>query len=429
MPGFGVNLAPHSHPVFALFLVASVDLPVVVRSGPRRVLPLIVLAQFAGTSLWFAGNAVLPELLRASHLSATAQSTAVSAVQLGFIVGTLLMGVLRLADRLPPTRLFLLSAALGSLANAALLLPGPSLERVLLLRLATGLCLAGIYPVGMKIAADHFERGLGMALGYLVGALVLGTALPHLLRLLARGPAWPAVVLATSGLALAGGLLLWALVPDGPYRRPAARLAAGAAGTVLRVAPFRQVALGYFGHMWELYTFWAFVPLLLATHARLHPGLPAYGPGWAFGLIAAGAPACVLGGYLARRWGSLATARWALAVSGACCLLSSWLLLLPGPLFAAGVLVWGMAVVADSPQFSTLVAQRAPATATGTAFMLVTCLGFATTVLSLQVFAALQAWVPARWLFGLLALGPLLGLWATRPRPAAPGDGGPRNFA
>ena len=401
----------------------------VARLGPWRVLPVIVLAQFAGTSLWFAGNAVLPELLRAAHLSASAQGAAVSAVQLGFIAGTLLAAVLRLPDRLPPARLFLLSAALGALANAALLLPGPGLERVLLLRFATGLCLAGIYPVGMKIAADHFERGLGLALGYLVGALVLGTALPHLLRLLAAGLAWPAVVLATSGLALAGGLLLWMRVPDGPFCRPAARLTAGAAWVVLRAAPFRQAVLGYFGHMWELYTFWAFVPLLLLTHARLHPGLPAYGPGWAFGLIAAGAPACVLGGYLARRWGSLPTARLALAVSGACCLLSPWLLLLPRPLFAAGVLVWGMAVVADSPQFSTLVAQRAPAAATGTALTLATCLGFTTTVLSLQTFAALQAWVPARWLFALLALGPLLGLWATRARPLAAGARGLRNFA
>ena len=400
-----------------------------VRSGSGRVLPVIVLAQLAGTSLWFAGNAVLPELLRAAHLSATAQGAAVSAVQLGFIAGTLLVGLLRLADRLPPTRLFLLSAALGSLANAALLLPGPGLERVLLLRCATGLCLAGIYPVGMKIAADHFERGLGLALGWLVGALVLGTALPHLLRLLATGQAWPAVVLGTSALALAGGLLLWALVPDGPYRRPAVRLAASAAWGVLRAVPFRQAVLGYFGHMWELYTFWAFVPLLLATHARLHPGLPAYAPGWAFGIIAAGAPACVLGGYLARRWGSLPTARRALAVSGCCCLLSPWLLLLPKPFFVAVVVLWGMAVIADSPQFSTLVAQRAPATAIGTALTLATCLGFATTVLSLQLFAAAQAWVLARWLFGLLALGPLLGLWATRARPGAAVAGGPRNFA
>ena len=378
-------------------------------------LPTIVFAQFACTSLWFAGNAVLPDLLREARLAGTSLGAVVSAVQLGFIVGTLAFGLLRLADRVPPARLFLLCAVAGSLTNAALLLPGPTPATVLGLRFATGLCLAGIYPVGMKIAADYYENGLGRALGYLVGALVLGTALPHLLRLLAAGFAWQAVVLATSGLALGGGLLLWGLVPNGPFRRPGARLRLAAAWDVFRERPFRQAALGYFGHMWELYTFWAFVPLLLATHARLHPEAGAVGPGWAFGLIAAGAPACVAGGYLARRWGSLGTARAALAVSGACCLLSPLLLALPRPAFGVGVLVWGMAVVADSPQFSALVAQRAPAAATGTALTLVTCLGFALTIVSLQGFAALQAHIDARYLFMLLAPGPMLGLLATRP--------------
>ncbi|MCC3151667.1 MFS transporter [Hymenobacter sp. BT770] len=385
---------------------------------PRWVLPIIVFAQFACTSLWFAGNAVLPDLLPDlvpdAWLRSASLGEMVSAVQLGFIVGTLVFGLLRLADRVAPARLFLLCAVAGSLTNAGLLLPGPTPLVVLGLRFATGLCLAGIYPVGMKIAADYYEKGLGRALGYLVGALVLGTALPHLLRLLAADVEWKAVVLATSGLALAGGLLLWALVPNGPYRRPGARLQLGTAWQVFRERPFRRAALGYFGHMWELYTFWAFVPLLLVTHARLHPESGPFGPGWAFGLIAAGAPACVVGGYLAQRFGSLRTARAALAVSGACCLLSPLLLALPRPAFGVAVLVWGMAVVADSPQFSALVAQRAPATATGTALTLVTCLGFALTIVSLQSFAALQAHADARYLFLLLAPGPLLGLLATR---------------
>ncbi len=390
-------------------------------------LPIIVFAQFACTSLWFAGNAVLPEMLGEGQLRGLTAGAAVSAVQLGFIVGTLLASLLRLADRLPPARLFVLCALVGSALNAGLLLPGATPQLVLALRFGTGLFLAGIYPVGMKIAADYFENGLGRALGYLVGALVLGTALPHLLRLLAGAWAWRAVVLATSALALVGGLLLWARVPDGPFRRPAARLDAAALGTVLRHRGFRQAALGYFGHLWELYTFWAFVPLLLATHARLHPGQPGYGPGWAFGLIAAGAPACVLGGYLARRWGSLPTARLSLAISGACCVLSPWLLALPRPAFVGAVLVWGMAVVADSPQFSTLVAQRASAGTTGTALTLVTCGGFALTIGSLQAFGAAQAWVAAPYLFWLLVPGPLLGLLATRARPEAVAC--PRNFA
>jgi len=378
------------------------------------VLPTIVFAQFAGTSLWFAGNAVLPELLRTAGLTGLQPGLVVAAVQLGFIAGTLAFGLLGLADRLAPARLFLLCAVLGSLSTAGLLLPNLSPALVLGLRFATGLCLAGIYPVGMKIAADYYQSGLGLALGFLVGALVLGTALPHLLRGLAGGLAWQPVVLGTSGLALLGGFLLWVRVPDGPFRQPAGRLRPGAAWQVFREKAFRRAALGYFGHMWELYTFWAFVPLLLATYAGQHPGGPAFTPAWAFAVIGAGAPGCVLGGYLARRRGSLATARLALAVSGACCLFSPWLLQLPRPLFGSALMLWGLAAAADSPQFSTLVAQSAPAASRGTALTLVTCLGFALTIVSLQSFATMQAWVEPRFLFLLLVPGPVLGLLATR---------------
>ncbi|GAA4363622.1 MFS transporter [Hymenobacter saemangeumensis] len=394
------------------------SLPTPAAGRPWWVLPAIVFAQFAGTALWFAGNAVLPDMLREKRFAGLDPGSVVSAVQLGFILGTLGFALLRLADRVAAVRLFLLCAVLGSTANAGLL-PGLAPAAVLALRCATGLCLAGIYPVGMKIAADYYEQGLGRALSYLVGALVLGTALPHLLRWLSVGASWQAVVLATSVLALAGAVLLWVLVADGPYRRPGAGLQPGVLWQVFRARAFRQAALGYFGHMWELYTFWAFVPLLLATHSALHPGAGSFGPGWSFAIIAAGGPACVAGGYLAQRWGSLRTARLALAISAAACLLSPGLLLLPGPAFAAALLLWGMAVVADSPQFSALVAQRAPAAAKGTALTLVTCLGFALTIVSLQCFAVLQAWVEPRYLFLLLAPGPLLGLWLTREQKVA----------
>ncbi|MBF9143666.1 MFS transporter [Hymenobacter properus] len=383
-----------------------------------RVLPLVVAAQFACTSLWFAGNAVLPGLLHEARLVGTPLSTVVSAVQFGFIVGTLVFALFALADRMSPSKLFLLCAIAGSLFNAGLLLPGQTTTTLLVLRFAVGFFLAGIYPVGMKIAADYTEGGLGRALGYLVGALVLGTALPHLLRLLAAGEGWRGVVLATSGLALSGGVLLWWRVPDGPFRRPGSRLQPGAVWQVFRDRPFRAAALGYFGHMWELYTFWAFVPLWLAAYAQRHPGSGLLGPGWAFGIIAVGAPACVAGGYLAQRVGSRRTARLALAISGACCLLSPLLLALPLWAFGALMALWGMAVVADSPQFSTLVAQQAPAATKGTALTLVTCLGFALTIVSLQAFAALHPQLDARYWFWLLAPGPLLGLWATRRAPA-----------
>jgi MFS family permease len=385
------------------------------------VLPLVVLAQFSCTSLWFAGNAVLPGLLHDARLAGAELSTVVSAVQFGFIIGTLGFSLLSLADRMSPSKLFLLCAIAGSLANAGLLLAGQTTATLLALRFAVGFFLAGIYPVGMKIASDYYKGGLGKALGYLVGALVLGTALPHLLRLLAAGDAWRGVVLATSGLALGGGLLLWWRVPDGPFRRAGGRLKPAAAWRVFRDRPFREAALGYFGHMWELYTFWAFVPLWLAAYAQRHPAVGPLGPGWAFAIIALGAPGCVAGGYLAQRLDSRRTARAALAISGACCLLSPLLFYLPLPAFGLVMGIWGMAAAADSPQFSTLVAQNAPAAAKGTALTIVTCLGFALTIVSLQGFAAVHPHLDARYWFWLLAPGPLLGLLATRRRTAAPG--------
>ncbi|PJJ59542.1 MFS transporter [Hymenobacter chitinivorans] len=391
--------------------------------APRQprpwILPVLVFAQFAGTSLWFAGNSVLPDLLRRPGLQGASLGGVVSAVQLGFIAGTLVFALLTLADRVPPARLFLLSALLGSLTNLGLLWPELSAAGLLGLRFATGLCLAGIYPVGMKIAADYYAGGLGKALGFLVGALVLGTALPHGLRWLGTGLPWAAVVLATSGLAAGGGILLWLLVPNGPFRRPGSRLEPGAVRGIWQHPPFRAAALGYFGHMWELYTFWAFVPLLLTVYRQLHPGPAELPAGLAFGVIASGALACVGSGYLAQRWGSLRPARLALWVSGACCVLSPVLLQLPPFLFIAAVLVWGLAVVADSPQFSALVAQQAPTAIKGTALTLVTCLGFALTIVSLQLFGALQSVVAGQYLFLLLAPGPVLGLWATRKTAAS----------
>ena len=379
-------------------------------------LPLVVAAQFACTSLWFAGNAVVPGLLHEAHLTGAPLSAVVSAVQFGFIVGTLVFALLALADRLSPSRLFLLCAIAGSLANAGLLLPGPTPATLLALRFAVGFFLAGIYPVGMKIAADYVEGGLGRALGYLVGALVLGTALPHLLRSLVTDDAWRSVVLATSGLALAGGVLLWWRVPDGPFRRPGGRQRLGEVWQVFRHQPFRAAALGYFGHMWELYTFWAFVPLWLWAYQVRHPETGALGPGWTFAIIARGAPGCVAGGYLAQRWGSRRTARAALAISGACCVLSPLLLWAPPAAFGVAMGVWGMAAAADSPQFSTLVAQSTPPAAKGTALTLVTCVGFALTIVSLQCFAAVHLHLQADFWFWVLAPGPLLGLWATRQR-------------
>lgn len=346
-------------------------------------------------------------------LPLTAVGHITSAVQLGFIVGTLVFALLTIADRFSPSRVFFACALLGAAANVAVLMAN-SFISLLLLRLLTGFFLAGIYPVGMKIAADWHEKGLGKALGYLVGALVLGTASPHLLKALTATVPWRWIFLITSGFALLGGLLLLLFVPDGPFRRKSTRFDPKALLRVFKNKPFRAAAFGYFGHMWELYTFWAFVPLVLLDYTRIHPDTALPVSLTSFAIIAIGSLSCVAGGYLSQWWGSERVAFRALFLSFCCCVASPFAFMLPFPLFLLFLLFWGMMVIADSPQFSTLVAQNAPKEATGTALTIVNCLGFSITIVSLQLMSLLEGLVQPEYQLTFLALGPLVGLWSLK---------------
>ena len=376
---------------------------------PKHILPTIVIAQFFCTSLWFAGNGVLTALIANLDMGASVGNIT-AAVQFGFIIGTLLFAVLMLTDRFSPSRVFLWSAVFGAVCNLFLVW-GSTPTSILISRFATGFFLAGIYPVGMKIAADYFDKGLGKSLGYLVGALVVGTALPHFLKWLTALFPWEYVIYTTSFLALSGGLLMVFLVPDGPYRKPGQQLDFTACFSIFKKADFRAAAFGYFGHMWELYTFWAFVPFLLGFHAKEH-GLSLFRvPFWSFWVIAVGGLACILGGYMAHRWGTKQVAATALALSGICCLVSPLMLLFaPTPLFILYLLFWGMVVIVDSPLFSTLVAHSAQPNIKGTALTMVNCIGFAITILSLQAITTLTGYVSPYFTFIFLALGPILGL-------------------
>ncbi|WBO86485.1 MFS transporter [Hymenobacter yonginensis] len=378
-----------------------------------RTLPTIVGAQFCCTSLWFAGNAVAPELAARFQLPAGFVASLTSAVQLGFISGTLLFALLALADRFSPSRVFFVSALAAATANLGVHLSGLGAEGLLACRFLTGFFLAGIYPVGMKIAADYYQEGLGRSLGWLVGALVLGTAFPHLLRSVTGHLPWYYVTGATSALAVLGGVALLLLVPDGPFRRPGQRpqLTVFLAG--FRQPQFRAAALGYFGHMWELYAFWAFVPVVLAAFQARHPAAALPVPLLSFGIIGGGSLACVGAGLLARRLGPARVATTALALSGACCV-ASGLVLGGGSVvgLVAFLAFWGLVVVADSPMFSTLVARHAPAESRGAALTIVNCLGFALTIGSVQLTGWLAPRLPPQLLLLPLAIGPALGLWA-----------------
>lgn len=383
---------------------------ITLENRPSRILPAIVASLFAGASLWFAGNAVLGDLQREWGLGADAVGYATSAVQLGFIAGTLVFAFFALADRISPRTLFLACSLLAAAANLVVVAAAGSLEALIASRVATGFFLAGIYPVGMKIASGWFQRDLGNALGFLVGALVLGTAFPHLLKALGQAWPWQAVMVAVSGIAALGGALMYLLVPDGPHLGKGAPFDPRALSVIFRSPGFRASAFGYFGHMWELYAFWAFVPIALAARAD---GIDV--PLWAFIVIAAGFLGCAGGGLLSLSAGSARVAFAQLSASGACCLASPFMFAAPTPVFLAFLVFWGVVVVGDSPQFSALNAAHAPRELVGSALTIGNCIGFAITIVSIQLLTSAMAWLPVAYLFLLLAPGPALGLLALRP--------------
>jgi MFS family permease len=371
-----------------------------------------VLSQFAGTSLWFVGNAVLPELKQSLHLSQYAVSQVTAAVMLGFVGGTLVFAFLSLADRFSPVRLFFISSLLGALCNSAVAWWAKDADSLFALRFLTGFFLAGIYPVGMKIAADWFEKGLGKALGFLLGALVLGTAFPHLLKNRDFELPWKSVLYCTSLFAVAGGLLMILFVGDGPFRKRSGRFQWNAIGQIFQSKKWRQAAFGYFGHMWELYTFWGFVPLIIELYDRKN-GLSLNISLLSFLVIASGTASCIAGGYLSQQWGSAKVASLALLISGICCFLSPVFLQLPLFLFIALLFVWGLTVCPDSPQFSTLVAQYAPGHLRGTALTIYNSIGFSIAIISLIVIDRIfhsTGFFGGHKTFLLLGFGALFGL-------------------
>ncbi len=373
-----------------------------------------MLSQFAGTSLWFVGNAVLPELKETLHLSKYAVSHVTSAVMLGFIAGTLIFAFFALADRFSPARLFFISSLLGAFFNAAVAWWATDAFSLFLLRFMTGVCIAGIYPVGMKIAADWYDKGLGKALGLLLGALMIGTGFPHLLKNRDFELPWQDVLYYTSLFAGIGGFIILLFVGDGPFRKISGGFRWNSFGIIFSSKKWRQAAFGYFGHMWELYAFWAFAPFILEFYAAKH-GLSLNVPLLSFLIIAAGAVASITGGYLSQKIGSAKVAFTALFISACCCLFSPLLFSLPSIFFIGYLLVWGFTVSPDSPQFSTLVAQYAPEELRGTALTIYNSIGFAITVISLQVTDRL---FHSEGIFGgensfiQLGIGPVLGLLA-----------------
>ena len=351
---------------------------------PKKILPVIVLAQFAGTSLWFVGNAVLPELKQTLGLSQYAVSNVTSAVMLGFIAGTLVFAFFSLADRYSPVKLFFICSLMGALANSSVAWLATDALSLFSLRFISGFFIAGIYPVGMKIAADWYDKGLGKALGFLLGALILGTAFPHLLRNRDFALPWKSVLYFTSAFAAIGGIIMILFVGDGPFRKKSGGFQWNALGKIFSSKKWRQAAFGYFGHMWELYTFWGFLPVILALYASKN-NIELNIPLLSFLIIGCGSISSIAGGYLSQYFGSAKIGTTALLISGLCCFLSPLMYSIPLPFFLLLLFVWGLSISPDSPQFSTLVAHYAPENLKGTALTIYNSIGFSISTISLIV--------------------------------------------
>lgn len=379
----------------------------------KRILPVIVISQFLCTSLWFAGNAIITDIVREHQLDLSFLAHITSAIQFGFITGTLTFAIFTISDRFSPSNVFFVSSILAALFNLGISISNINATEILLFRFLTGFFLAGIYPVGMKIASDYYQAGLGKSLGFLVGALVIGTAFPHLLKNFVTDFPWRYVVYATTTLSLLGGLSIFLFVPDGPYRKFSQKLNLTAFIKGFRKPDFRSASFGYFGHMWELYTFWAFVPVMLTAYTLRYPETHLNVPLLSFLIIASGGLACVMSGVLSIRYGAKKLATLSLFLSCLCCLVSPLFLFSDATtLLIFFLFFWSLVVIADSPLFSTLVAHSALPESRGTSLTIVNCIGFSITIVSIQFINLLADKINSQFIYTLLAIGPALGLFA-----------------
>ena len=380
--------------------------------GQWRMLAILAIAELLGMSLWFAGSAVAPQLAGQWSLTASEAGWLSTSVQLGFVAGTAIAALLNLADALPSRWYFAGAAFAGAITNAALL-AAPGFRTALALRFLTGACLAGVYPPAMKMIATWFQSRRGLAIGTVVGALTAGKATPYLVHAI-PGIGVTSVIMSASIGALLASLIVLAVYRDGPYPFPRRPFSWSLARVVFESRDYRSVLGGYAGHMFELYSYWVWIPLFLAASVADQGVSASTVSLLSFGAIAVGAVGCIWGGAVADRVGYTRFVMGAMAVSGTCALLTPLVFGRSLPLLTILVLLWGVAVIADSAQFSTLVTRVVPSHAVGTALTLQTSIGFLLTTISIQLIPPIVAQVGWKFAFPLLAIGPAIGIIVIR---------------
>lgn len=377
-----------------------------------RMLLLLALAELLGMAVWFSASAVMPTLTVEWALNEGQQAWLTMAVQVGFVTGALASAVLTLPDRVKGGRLFTASAALAGLSTLLIPLVGQSVELAMVLRFLTGVFLAGVYPVGMKIMATWTRKDRGLGIGLLVGALTVGSAAPHLVKAFGGVTAWQYVLYGAGGLALLGSMIALAFIEEGPYAAPAAPFDLRLAGRVLRNREVMLANAGYLGHMWELYAMWTWVPVFLTVSFQRNGASPQAASLVAFGVIAIGGLGSLLAGRLADRIGRTTVATVSLMMSGSIALIVGLFLAAPPLVVSALTLMWGFVVVADSAQFSACVSELCDKRIVGTALTLQTSMGFLLTLLTIRFIPTLERLVGWEGAFAFLALGPLVGIIA-----------------